>query len=155
MFIIQLPIVGCIPSCCLTTAEITDIINLFLICLAGLCLWGVADSMNQDNDNNVEQQADEFNKYISELKEWQDNQYNPGYYMGSGRIRKPLSNLSKHPLIMMIIGIMGVIITTISFFTSQITIPNILPFLLCIFISGCLIYGGIVRLKDKCSKKEE
>lgn len=35
------------------------------------------------------------NTELEELKEWQDNQYNPGYYIGTGRIPAPIKAIAK------------------------------------------------------------
>lgn len=38
-----------------------------------------------------------YNQELEELKEWQENQYNPGHYIGTGRIPYGLKMLSKNP----------------------------------------------------------
>lgn len=38
-----------------------------------------------------------YNAELQELKEWQDNQYNPGHYVGTGRLPYPLRAIAKHP----------------------------------------------------------
>jgi hypothetical protein len=91
----------------------------------------------------------ELEQNIAELKEWQDNQYNPGYHIGSGRIRKPISNLSRYPLVFLILGIMGVVYCVFQFFKTQSLLSDLPGLIFSILISICFIYGGIARLKQK------
>ncbi|OWZ82891.1 hypothetical protein [Natranaerobius trueperi] len=51
-----------------------------------------------DNRNN-------FEKQLEELEEWQENQYYPGHYIGTGRIIKFVKELNKYWLAPLIIGV--------------------------------------------------
>lgn len=107
--------------------------------------------MNDDEDK-LEQQENDFEKNIAEIKEWQDNQYNPGYYIGTGRVPKPISSLSKYPSILIIFGILGLLTSVLLFISSEISITNVPSFILGLFLSSCFIYGGVARLKKRKDK---
>jgi len=53
----------------------------------------------------VKEGKEEFEKELKELEEWQENQYNPGYYIGSGRVPRPLKGLKKRPIFLMVIAL--------------------------------------------------
>ncbi|MDP4133202.1 MAG: hypothetical protein Q8882_04230 [Bacillota bacterium] len=42
-------------------------------------------------DSNKE--LNEFENQLNEIKEWQKNAYNPGFFIGTGRVPLPLKNL--------------------------------------------------------------
>lgn len=98
--------------------------------------------MNKQN-NNKEQNS--FEKQIGEIDEWQKNSYNPGYYIGSGKVPLHLKNSSKSPAILLIVGVLfGIpaLCNLIYNFSIETIISNIIS----ILISSILIFGGIIRL---------
>jgi hypothetical protein len=105
--------------------------------------------------NEDKREENELDKYISEMKEWQDNQFNPGYYIGTGRTPRPIRSLSRYPLILIIFGVLGVFISLISFVTSKFIISNLPSLMIGLLISICFIYGGVVRHKSKRSQKHK
>ncbi len=109
--------------------------------------------MNGDGENEKTEE-NELGKSISEIKEWQDNQYNPGYYIGTGRVARPISSLSKYPIIILVFGIVGVIISILTYISAEKLVSNILSIIMGFIISLCLIYGGIVRLREKKKKSK-
>lgn len=109
--------------------------------------------MSSDRENDKTEE-NELEKSISEMKEWQDNQYNPGYYIGTGRVARPISSLSKYPIIILVFGIVGVIISILTFISAEKLVPNILSIIIGFIISLCLIYGGLVRLREKKKKRK-
>lgn len=38
-----------------------------------------------------------YDQELNELREWQENQYNPGYYIGTGRTPYPLKRVGNRP----------------------------------------------------------
>jgi hypothetical protein len=89
-----------------------------------------------------------FQKDMDDLREWQENQYNPGYYIGTGRTKMPLANLTSQPLLLLIIGILGLVSVLTILILSDATILDLLfPMILPTFF----IVGGALRLKN--SKK--
>lgn len=105
------------------------------------------DSNKIDNEN-------EFDKEIEELKEWQDNQFNPGYYIGTGRVPKPISSLSKHPVILIVLGLIcGIPFPVIAL--SGKASENWANLLISGVIPAIFIYGGVVRLIEKKRKGKQ
>lgn len=95
----------------------------------------------QDNSKKL----NSFERQIEEIDEWQRNSYNPGYFIGSGKVPLHLKNSRKSPVILIIIGILlGIpsIYNLISNFSIEIISSNIIS----ILISSILIVGGIIRL---------
>ncbi|MCX7746798.1 MAG: hypothetical protein N2645_07895 [Clostridia bacterium] len=92
----------------------------------------------------------ELEKEIEDLREWQENQYNPGYYIGTGRVARPISSLSKYPWLLILFGILALVPLLFQLIYLKLDIEslaaNIIPIILTAAIAGALIYGGIVRL---------
>lgn len=103
----------------------------------------------EPNDDNLKNDSNEFENNLSDLKEWQDNQYNPGYYVGTGKVATPTRNLGKHPVLLLIIGLFAGLINGIPLFT-RISKPDfsaeLLLNIILLFISILLIYRSIVIL---------
>lgn len=38
-----------------------------------------------------------YDQELNDIREWQENQYNPGHYVGTGRLPYPLKSLSRRP----------------------------------------------------------
>ncbi|SNX54785.1 hypothetical protein [Thermoanaerobacterium sp. RBIITD] len=98
--------------------------------------------MKKSNESN---KNDEFEKQLNDLKEWEENQYNPGYYIGTGRISKPIKGISKYPIMQLIIGLIIVIPTIIEIINNT-DVLNIISFAVPAIIGFSLIYGGIIKL---------
>ncbi|WP_432662995.1 hypothetical protein R9X47_20710 [Wukongibacter baidiensis] len=88
----------------------------------------------------------EFEKEIDRIKEWQDNQYNPGYYMGTGHTQRPLSQLSKYPVLLIVIGILNFIMPILFLVTGREVSGS---FIVQAILGGIFIYGGVQRLKNR------
>lgn len=102
-------------------------------------------------DKNKVENVNEFEKEIEELKEWQDNQFNPGYYIGTGRVPKPISSLSKHPIILIVFGVIfALLVLTLALFGNRLEALG--GILISGVISASMIFGGIVRLVEKKRK---
>jgi len=92
-----------------------------------------------ENQNN-------FKQNIRNLKRSQENQYNPKLYTGTGRGKRPIINLSKYPVWMIIAGVLGLISQIITLFISSTPIKEVLfPF----FVSVVFLIGGILCFKRK------
>ena len=88
------------------------------------------------NDRN------ELEKELEDIKEWQDNQYNPGHYIGTGRVPRPVIRLAKYPIILVIIGVMGAVPSLLGIILQGFSFISIVFVLL----FGILIYGGVRRI---------
>ncbi|ATW28228.1 hypothetical protein DCMF_28815 [Candidatus Formimonas warabiya] len=51
------------------------------------------------------QETNEFERDIQDLREWQNNQYNPGHYIGTGRVPRPVKGLGKFSILLIALGI--------------------------------------------------
>lgn len=99
------------------------------------------------NDNETEN--NEFDKQINEIKNYQDNMYNPGHWVGTGRVAPFQRNIVKRaPWLLMIIGAVPIGVVIHNFNGS-----NILNYLygnsMVIIISLILFFAGLVNLIDK------
>jgi len=110
------------------------------------------------HDDNFNNEANEFEKNLSDLKEWQNNQYNPGYYTGTGRVPVLLRNMIKHPALLLIIGLtLGLINGNSLFiqFSESDFSAGLLFDLILLVISIFLIYRSIsVLVKTKRSNEK-
>lgn len=99
-----------------------------------------------NKDRNSE--LNPFEEQMEEIRDWQDNAYNPGHYIGTGRVTPAVRGLSKYPVIMLIAGILFLIPTVISLkngFSFENLFTQVIP-----LIIGCgLVYGGVARLSKK------
>jgi len=81
--------------------------------------------------------------------EWQEHQYSPGYYIGTGRPLRPISNLKRYPYAMIIGGILFIVSTIISVYHSGFWMDNFIITLISLILSVSLIYTGLRILKSK------
>ncbi len=89
---------------------------------------------------------DNLQKELDDLKDWQENQYNPGRYIGTGRVPKVVSGLSKYPVLLIILGLIGLLPLTIILIFSEV---NLIELLLFLAVPAVFIVGGILRLKNR------
>lgn len=95
--------------------------------------------------NNKPNKKNEFEKQLNDLKEWEENQYNPGYYIGTGKIPEPIKGVGKYPFIQIIIGLI-ILIPIIIAIIDETDVLNIISFIIPAIIGLSLIYGGIIKL---------
>lgn len=98
--------------------------------------------MKRDNKKN------ELDEQLEDIKEYQDNIYNPGHYIGTGRVPLPLKNLVKYPVIMFIAGALFLIPALITLFKGF-GIESIMGSGIPLIVGAAFVYGGLVRLKRK------
>ncbi|RKD30014.1 hypothetical protein [Thermohalobacter berrensis] len=87
---------------------------------------------------------------LKELKEWQDNQFNPGHYIGTGRVPNPIKKLSKFPIFLIVLCIF--ILITPLLYILKLKKFSASSLILLIF-GAILVYGGIKRIINKKSNK--
>ncbi len=105
------------------------------------------------NSNECNENINEFEKEIADIEEWQNNQFNPGYYIGTGRVPKPISSLGKHPVILLVLGLISAIPAAIAVLYSS--SPEVIPsILVSAAVPVILICGGIVRLIESKKRKK-
>jgi len=54
-------------------------------------------------------EKNDFEKDMKNLEEWQDRQYSPGHYIGTGKIPRPILKSTKNPGLMIIAGVIGLL----------------------------------------------
>lgn len=91
----------------------------------------------------------EFEKELAELREWQENQYNPGYYIGTGRVPKPLMGLSRYPKILIGFGVLCLFPDVLLIISKDFGYDSIIGCVMSTLLGGAVIYGGISRLISK------
>lgn len=112
-----------------------------------VCNRFITRRINMELNNNKINDENEFEKDLSDLKEWQDNQYNPGFYIGTGRTPRSISMLGKYPVILIILGILFGFLVLLMLLKFDFSIDIMMISLVELIISICLIYGGITRLR--------
>ncbi|KNY30371.1 hypothetical protein [Pseudobacteroides cellulosolvens] len=112
----------------------------------------------EPKDDNLNNESNEFEKNLSDLKEWQDNQYNPGYYVGTGKVATPIKNMVKHPVLLLILGLFVGLINGIPLLTRISTSDfsaDLLLNIIILVISILLIYRSIVALAKNKTTEEK
>ncbi|WP_432663705.1 hypothetical protein R9X47_24360 [Wukongibacter baidiensis] len=94
--------------------------------------------MSSNKNNN------EFEKEMEQLNEWQNNQYNPGHYIGTGRTPTTVSGLARYPIFLLVIGLFFEV-PTILFMVLYRTFDMF--FLAPLILGLCFIYGGVQRIR--------
>lgn len=87
-----------------------------------------------------------FEEQVEEIKEWQENLYNPGHYIGTGKVPLPLKKLISSPIMTIVLGMIFFIlplIEIIQYFSIEMIISNIIP----LVVGIILIIGGLIRIK--------
>lgn len=93
-----------------------------------------------------DENLNEFEKEISKLKEWQDNQYNPGYYYDTGRVPLPIGGLSKYPYLIFILGILTMLPIIFVLIVNRFSLSTLYYVIFPLILSTTLIIGGIQRI---------
>lgn len=109
---------------------------------------GLDNHDGSNKDIKEIQEENPFEEQLNEINEWKNNSTNPGYFIEKGSVPLPIKNISKAPVLMIIVGILFAIPTLI-FLIGDFTLGNILSSSVMILISTSFIIGGILRLKRK------
>lgn len=83
-----------------------------------------------------------FQKDMEDLNEWQENQYNPGQYIGTGKVPRHILKLTKYHRLMIIAGLIGLLFSIAALLLTNTSIAGIFLFILAIVF----IVGGILRM---------
>ena len=98
-----------------------------------------------DPQTQLNTENDQLQEELDDLKEWEDNQYNPGYYIGTGRVPRPLRNLGKYPILLILFGVLN-LIPFIVHILRKTKFINMWGSIIMLLISALLIYGGFRRM---------
>lgn len=100
------------------------------------------DNKESNNKNNP------FEEQLDEIKEYQKNAFNPGYYVGSGKVNLATKNLLKSPKILIIVGIIF-LIPSIYNLIRNFSIVAVLNQFIQIIIGSILVVRGFMKLHRK------
>lgn len=91
-------------------------------------------------------EKNDFEKDMENLEEWQDQQYSPGHYIGTGKVPRPILNLTRRPGLLLTAGIIALLFPLGALIFSDVHFREI-AFLF--FIPMVFIIGGILRIREK------
>jgi len=109
----------------------------------------LGDCFNDYNNSNPEdliEEANQFEEELQSLKEWQKHQYDPGYYIGTGRIPKPLAAFSKFPSLLVGFGIVLIGYSILNLSLNGINLNMILTNVIPLLLGVALLVGGLQRI---------
>ncbi len=86
----------------------------------------------------------DFEKDMEDLEQWQEQQYSPGHFIGTGKIPRPILNSKKHPKVLIAIGVIGLMVPVGGILFADVLFRE-MAFM--IFLSSVFIIGGVLRLK--------
>lgn len=109
---------------------------------------GLDKKAESNKDFQEIQEENPFEEQLREINQWQNNSTNPGYFIDKGSVPAQIKNLSKTPVLMIVVGILFAIPTLI-FLIEDFSLSSIINSSVMILISGSFIVGGILRLKRK------
>jgi len=104
---------------------------------------------------DIPDEKNEFEKDMEDLQDWLDNQYNPGHYVGTGRVSRPISRLSKYPILLIAFGLLNIIPVIKALVSSKFTWPSLISIIIPLTISTAFIIGGIKRYAKMRNKKSK
>ena len=93
------------------------------------------------NSNSLEEQK-------KDIEEWQKNSYNPGHYVGTGRIPTPVKNLYKSPLFILVMGFLF-LASAIYALVKDFSFRTLVSVIVILTVGVLMTFGGIRRLTKK------
>ncbi|HHW01202.1 MAG TPA: hypothetical protein GXX35_00020 [Thermoanaerobacterales bacterium] len=100
------------------------------------------------------EEKNEFEKDMEDLQDWLDNQYNPGHYIGTGRVIKPAGRLTKYPLLLIIFGLLYIAYAIMVLISSKFAWSSLISLIIPVLISIGFIIGGIQRYSRMRNRKK-
>lgn len=92
-----------------------------------------------------------YDQELKDIREWQENQYNPGYYMGTGRMPYPLKKLSSRPKIKLLylLFILGPVVigAVINGIYNGISLHELIVAALVLAVFAWIVYDSKKHLK--------
>ncbi|MEW9097366.1 MAG: hypothetical protein AB2417_20015 [Clostridiaceae bacterium] len=99
-------------------------------------------------NKEANKEINSFEEQLDEIKEYQKNAFNPGYYVGSGRVNLATKNLFKSPKVLITMGIIF-LIPAIYNIIKDFNVVTLLNQAMQIIIGCILTFGGFKRLRRK------
>jgi hypothetical protein len=93
-----------------------------------------------------------YDAELNEIREWQDNMYNPGHYIGTGKVPYPLKNLARHPKLKLAYLLYILLPITIGLFFMDLVWYQVIPVILVISTIILIIWDSKRIIKKKYKK---
>jgi hypothetical protein len=90
-----------------------------------------------------------YDAELNDLREWQDNMYNPGHYVGTGKVPYPLKNLARRPKLKLAYFLYFLTPFVLGIFFMDLAWYNIAPIVLVIAVIGFIIWDSSRVIKKK------
>jgi hypothetical protein len=100
------------------------------------------------------EEKNEFEKDMEDLQDWLDNQYNPGHYIGTGRLPRPVGRLTKYPLLLIIFGLLYIAPAIMVLISSKFTWSSLISLIIPFLISIGLLIGGVQKYSRMRNRKK-
>ena len=109
-------------------------------------------------NTGYDEEKNEFEKDMRDLADWQQNQYNPGRYIGTGRVARPLRKLKLSGGLSVFIGTLFLLPALIPFVMNGDRnvfdiVSEMTSLIVPVILGIAFIYGGIKKIKDSYRKR--
>ncbi|MDF2591784.1 MAG: hypothetical protein K0S75_1250 [Clostridia bacterium] len=94
-----------------------------------------------------------YDAELNDMREWQENMYNPGHYVGTGKVPYPLKQLARRPKIKLAYLLYILLPIFIVLFFMDLVWYNVIPVMVILFLIAFIIYDSKRILKKKYNKK--
>jgi len=96
-----------------------------------------------------------YDAELNDLREWQDNMYNPGHYIGTGKVSYPLKNIARQPKLKWAFLAFYIIPAVIAFFFVESQWHMIGPGILILAVIVYIIWDSkrVINKKHKHKRK--
>lgn len=103
-------------------------------------------------DKNITNDTNSFSNQLEEIKDNVDNQYNPGHWIGTGRVPLAIKGLKRYPILSLSLGIITLLFCIYMLKGSSSILNGVYLVMIPAIISWALIAIGIRGLKLKKNK---
>jgi hypothetical protein len=98
---------------------------------------------------NVKKVRVPYDAELNDIREWQDNMYNPGHYIGTGKLPYPLKNMVKNPKLKLAYILYFLIPLGIALFFMDFKWYNVVPIVLVTAVVAFIIWDSSRIIKKK------
>jgi hypothetical protein len=93
-----------------------------------------------------------YDAEFNDMKEWQENMYNPGHYIGTGKVPYPLKQLARRPKLKLAYLLFTFLPMFILLFFMDFVWYQVIPGIIVILVIVFIIYDSKRILKKKYTK---
>ena len=86
----------------------------------------------------------DFQKDMENLEDWQEKQYSPGHYIGTGKVPRPVLSVSKYPKLLIVVGVLGLLFPMGALVFTDVLFREIAFFF---FVPLVFLIGGVLRIR--------